>query len=144
MRGSFVAVALAGLVLAGCAAMPSMPSMPWSRSHGMPTRASCPAMTNEQWSPLVDAAVHKTFDRELQKRFGDTAFQMRIAWGKTDNGDTLIAAQRIGPAQYALPAPGEGGEVELVFKACKGKLLKTRKRAGLEKKPRPLAAEPAN
>jgi len=95
-------------------------------------------MTDEQWRPVVDAAVHKTFDRDLQKRFGDTAAHVRIGWGKTDKGDTAITALRIGPAKYALPEAGKGGEVEVVFKACTGKPLKTRKLANLEKKPRPL------
>jgi hypothetical protein len=132
-----MAVAAAGLVLTGCAAMPSMP---WSKSAKMPTRPSCPAMTTQQWSPVVEGAIHKTFDSELQKRFGDTGVHVRIAWGKTDKGNTLVAAQRIGPAQYAMPEPGKGGEVEVVFQACTGKVLKTRKRANLEKKPQPLAS----
>lgn len=137
MRVSVMAVAAAGLVLTGCAAVPSMP---WTKSAKMPTRASCPAMHTEQWSPVVDAAVHKTFDGDLQKRFGDTATHMRLAWSKTDKGDTVITAQRIGPAKYAMPEVGKGGEVEIVFKACTGKPLKTRKLANLEKKPQPLAA----
>lgn len=147
MRVSVVAVAAAGLMLAGCG---TMPSLPWSKSHvtksqatksgAMPTRASCPAMTNEQWRPVVDAAVHKAFDRDLQKRFGDTAAHVRIGWRRTDKGDTAITALRIGPAKYAMPAEGKGGEVEVVFKACTGKVLKTRKLANLEKKPQALAA----
>lgn len=96
-------------------------------------------MKTEQWKPVVDAAVHKTFDRDLQKRFGDTAAHVRIGWGKTDKGDTAITALRIGPAKYAMPEVGKGGEVQVVFKACTGKPLKTRKLANLEKKPRPLA-----
>ncbi len=148
MRVSVVAVAAAGLMLAGCGTVPSMPHMPWSKSPSpkslssksgaLPTRASCPPMKSEQWRPVVDAAVHKTFDRDLQKRFGDTATHVRIAWSKTDKGDTVVAAQRIGPAKYAMPAVGKGGEVEVVFQACTGKLLKTRKAANLEKKPQPL------
>jgi hypothetical protein len=130
-----MAVAAAGLMLTGC----GTPHMPWSQSSAMPTRASCPAMKSEQWRPVVDAAVHKTFDRDLQKRFGETATHVRIAWGKTDKGDTVVAAQRIGPAKYAMPEFGKGGEVEVVFQACTGKLLKTRKAADLEKKPWPLA-----
>jgi hypothetical protein len=97
-------------------------------------------MKTEYWSPIVDAAVHKTFDRDLQKRFGDTSAHVRIGWGKTDKGDTTITAMRIGPAKYAMPEVGKGGEVELVFKACTGKLLKTRKLANLENKPQALAA----
>lgn len=141
MRVSVVAVAAAGLMLAGCGTMPSLPwsKSPASKSGAMPTRASCPAMKTEQWKPVVDAAVHKTFDRDLQKRFGDTAAHVRIGWGKTDKGDTTITALRIGPAKYAMPEVGKGGEVEVVFKACTGKVLKTRKLANLEKKPRPLA-----
>ncbi len=137
MRVSMMAVAAAGLVLTGCA---TAPSMPWTKSAKMPTWASCPAMKNEQWSPVVDAAVHKTFDNDLQKRFGDTATHMRLAWSKTGKGDTVITAQRIGPAKYAMPEVGKGGEVEVVFKACTGQLLKTHKLANLEKKPLPLAA----
>jgi hypothetical protein len=146
-----MAVAAAGLMLTGCGTAPSMPHMPsmpwsksapskssWSKSGAMPTRASCPAMKSEQWRPVVDAAVHKTFDRDLQKRFGDTETHVRIAWGKTDKGDTVVAAQRIGPAKYAMPAVGKGGEVEVVFQACTGKPLKTRKLTALEKKPQPL------
>jgi len=146
MRVSVVAVAAAGMMLAGCG---SMPALPWSKaspaksapskSAMMPTRPSCPAMTTEHWSPILDAAVHKTFDRALQKRFGDTAIQMRTGWSKTDKGDTVITAHRIGPAKYALPEADKGGQVEVVFKACTGKPLKTRKLANLEKKPKPLA-----
>ena len=126
------ATAAAGLMLTGCAAIPSMP---WSKSAAMPTRPSCPAMKNDAWQPVVDGAIHKTFDRELQKRFGDTAVHARIAWSKTDRGDTVITAQRIGPAKYAMPEVGHGGEVEVVFQACTGKPLKTRKTANLEKTP---------
>lgn len=141
MRVSMMAVAAAGLMLTGCG---TLPRAPWSKSPGMPTRASCPAMTNAQWSPVVEAAVHKTFDGELQKRFGDTAVRSRIGWSKTDKGDTVVTVHRIGPAQYAMPEPGKGGAVEVVFKACTGEPLKTRKVGNLEKTPRPLAAEPAN
>lgn len=141
MRVSVVAVAAVGVMLTACAAMPSLP---WSKSAAMPTRPSCPAMKTEQWKPIVEGAVHKTFDRDLQKRFGDTGVHSRIAWSKTDKGDTVITAQRIGPAKYAMPEVGKGGEVEVVFQACTGKYLKTHKRAKLEKKPRPLATELAN
>lgn len=141
MRVSVVAVAAAGVMLTACAAMPSLP---WSKSAATPTRPSCPAMKTEQWKPVVEGAVHKTFDRDLQKRFGDTGVHSRIAWSKTDKGDTVITAQRIGPAKYAMPEVGKGGEVEVVFQACTGKYLKTRKLAELEKKPRPLATEPTN
>lgn len=141
MRVSVVAVAAAGLMLTGCG---TVPSLPWARSQAMPTRASCPAMTNAQWSPVVEAAVHKTFDGELRKRFGDAAVHSRIGWSKTDKGDTVVTVHRIGPAHYAMPEPGKGGAVEVVFRACTGKPLKTRKVGNLEKKPRPLAAESAN
>lgn len=100
-------------------------------------------MKNEQWRPVVDAAVHKTFDRDLQKRFGDTASHVRIAWSKTDKGATVVTAQRIGPAKYAMPQVGKGGEVEVVFQACTGKVLKTRKLANLEKNPQTEAAAEA-
>ena len=132
MRASVMAVAATGLMLAGCAAMPSLP---WSNS-ATPTRASCPAMKTEHWRPIVDAAVHKTFDGELQKRFGDTAVHTRIGWGKDDKGDTVITALRVGPAKYAMPEDGRGGEVAVVFQSCTGKLLKTRKLENLEKTPR--------
>lgn len=141
MRVSVMAVAAAGLMLTGCG---TTPHLPWSKSSAMPTRASCPAMKTEQWSPIVEAAVHKTFNSELQKRFGDTGVHTRIAWSKTDKGNTVVTAQRIGPAKYAMPEVGKGGEVEVVFQACTGKPLKTRKIANLEKKPLPLPAEPAN
>lgn len=137
MRASVMAVSAAGLMLTGCAALPSAP---WSKSAAMPTRPSCPAMKTEHWKPVVDGAVHKTFDRQLQKRFGDTAVHTRFAWSKDDKGDTVITAIRIGPAKYAMPAPGQGGEVEVVFQPCTGKPLKTRKLADLEKTPR-LASE---
>lgn len=135
MRVSVMAVAAAGLMLAGCG---HAPSLPWSKSTAMPTRASCPAMKNEQWQPVVDAAVHKAFDRDLQKRFGDTAAHVRIGWSKTDKGNTVITAHRIGPAKYAMPEVGKGGEVEVVFQACTGKVLKTHKLANLEKKPQAM------
>ncbi|USQ97633.1 hypothetical protein [Caulobacter sp. RL271] len=140
MRASVMAVTAAGLMLTGCA---DLPSAPWSKSAAMPTRPSCPAMTNEAWAPIVDRAIHKTFDRDLQKRFGDTAVHKRIAWGKDDKGNTVIAAQRIGPAKYAMPALDQGGEVEVVFQPCTGKLLKTRKLANLEKTPRLMSEDSA-
>ncbi|WP_454714977.1 hypothetical protein [Caulobacter segnis] len=145
MRVSVMAVAAAGVMLAGCG---TTPHLPWSKSSAAkaeaksgatPARASCPPMKTEQWSPVVDAALHKTFDRDLQKRFGDTGTHVRIAWGKTDKGDTTVTAQRIGPAKYAMPEVGKGGEVEVVFQRCTGKPLKTRKLANLEKKPQTLA-----
>lgn len=136
MRASVVVMAC-GLVLAGCGTrLPLLSSKPAT----MPTRASCPAMKNEQWSPLVEGAIHKTFDAQLQKRFGDTGVHTRIAWSKDDKGNTVITAQRIGPAKFAMPEVGKGGEVALTFKPCTGKLLKTRKLAELEKKPLPLPA----
>lgn len=141
-----MAVAAVGLVLAGCGTrlpLPSLSLLGSSKSAAMPTRPSCPAMKNEAWKPVVDQAVHKTFDRDLRKRFGDTGTHMRIAWSKTDKGDTVITAQRIGPAKFAMPDLGKGGEVEVVFQACTGKPLKTRKLANLERAPKPLAAEPA-
>lgn len=147
MRVSVMAVAAAGLMLAGCG---HAPTLPWSKSpaakaSATPARSSCPAMKSEQWQPVVDAAVHKAFDRDLQKRFGDTGTHVRIAWGKTDKGDTTVTAQRIGPAKYAMPQVGKGGEVEVVFQRCTGKPLKTRKLANLEKKPQTVAeAEPEN
>lgn len=141
MRASLMAVAAVGLMMTGCGArFPLLTSKPTS----MPTRPSCPAMKNEAWAPVVDGAVHKTFDRDLQKRFGDTGSHVRLAWSKTDRGDTVITAQRIGPAKFAMPEPGKGGEVEVVFKACTGKLLKTRKLAGLEKHPKPLPTDGVN
>lgn len=141
MRATVTAIAATGLMLAGCAVAPSLP---WSKSRAMPTRPACPAMTNAQWSPVMEAAIHKTFDGELQKRFGDTGTHARMAWSKTDKGDTVVTAQRIGPAKYAMPEVGKGGEVEVVFKACTGKPLKTRKLANLEKTPLPLSAEPVD
>lgn len=141
MRVSVMAVAAAGLMLAGCGSVPSvpLPKAPWSKSEAMPTRASCPAMKGEQWKPVVDAAIHKTFDRELQKRFGDTAIHSRLGFSKTDKGDTIITAHRIGPAKYAMPEPDKGGQIDVIFKACTGEHLKTRKLADLERKPGPLA-----
>lgn len=141
MRVSVMAVAAAGVMLTGCGTTPSLPwsKSPSSKSGAMPTRASCPAMKNEQWRPVVDGAIHKAFDRDLQKRFGDTAVHSRLGWSKTDKGDTVITAHRIGPAKYAMPEVGKGGEVEAIFQACTGKPLKTRKLANLEKKPRALA-----
>ncbi len=138
MRATVTVIAATGLILAGCAAAPSLP---WSKSAAMPTRPACPAMKDEAWRPVVDAAIHQTFDRDLQKRFGDTATHARIAWSKTDKGHTVITAQRIGPARFAMPQLGKGGEVEVVFKACTGKHLKTRKLANLEKAPQPLPVE---
>jgi hypothetical protein len=132
------AVTLVGLVTTGCAAVPSMP---WTKSAAMPTRPSCPAMKTEQWQPVVDGAIHKTFDRQLQQRFGDTAVHSRVAWSKSDKGDTVITAIRIGPAKYAIPEAGKGGEVEVVFQPCTGKPLKTRKLANLEKTPRLVSDE---
>jgi hypothetical protein len=136
-----MAVAAAGLMMTGCGTrFPLLTSKPVS----MPTRPSCPAMKNDTWAPVVDGAIHKTFDADLQKRFGDTGTHVRLAWSKTDKGATVITAQRIGPAKFAMPEPGKGGEVEIVFQACTGKLLKTRKLAGLEAHPKPLSAEGAN
>lgn len=143
MRASVIVVAAMGLVMTGCGTKPQLPRIHLlgsSKPATMPTRPSCPAMQDEYWKPIIDGAIHKTFDRDLQKRFGDTAAHSRIAWGKTDKGDTIIAAQRIGPTKFAMPEPGKGGEVEVVFKACTGKVLKTHKKAGLERKPKPLPA----
>lgn len=132
------AVAAVSLMMAGCAAQVPLLS---SKPKPMPTRANCPAMENQTWKPVVDAAIHKTFDRELQKRFGDTAVHSRIAWSKNDKGDTVITALRVGPAKFAMPEPGKGGEVEVVFQPCTGKHLKTHKLANLEKKPRLVSDE---
>ncbi len=144
MRVSVMAAAAMGLVMAGCGTkLPSLPQIHLlgSKPAGMPTRPSCPAMKDAEWKPVVDGAVHKAFDRDLQKRFGDTAtHEPRIDWSKTDKGATVITARRIGPAKYAMPELGKGGEVELVFKPCTGKLLKTHKLKGLERKPKPLPA----
>jgi hypothetical protein len=140
MRLSVMAVAAAGVMLTGCG---TMPSLPWSKPEPMPTRPSCPAMKNDAWGPVVDGAIHKTFDGDLQKRFGDTGTHVRIDWSKTDKGNTVITARRIGPAKFAMPEVGKGGEVEIVFQACTGKLLKTRKLANLEARPKPLPTEPA-
>lgn len=138
MRTSVAAVAAVSLVMTGCATrIPLLASKP----APMPTRPSCPAMTNEAWRPVVDAAVHKTFDRQLQKRFGDTNVHTRIAWSKDDKGNTVITALRIGPASYAMPEPGQGGAVEVVFQPCTGKPLKTRKQANLEKTPKLVSDE---
>jgi hypothetical protein len=127
------AVAAVGLMMTGCAIkLPLLASKP----AAMPTRPSCPAMTSETWRPVVDEAVHKTFDRQLQKRFGDTNVHMRIGWSKDDKGNTVITAMRIGSASYAMPEPGHGGEVEVVFQPCTGKHLQTRKLANLEKTPK--------
>lgn len=138
MRRSIAAVAAIGLMMTGCAIrVPLLRSGP----ETMPTRPSCPAMKDEAWKPVVDGAVHKTFDRELQKRFGDTTVHTRIGWSKNDKGDTVITALRIGPAKYAMPEPGKGGEVEVVFKSCTGKVLKTHKLANLEKTPKLVSDE---
>lgn len=132
------AVAALGLVMTGCAIkVPLLRSKP----AAMPTRPSCPVMKTEDWKPVVDGAVHKTFDRELQKRFGDTTVHTRIGWGKDDQGNTVITALRIGPAQYAMPELGKGGEVEVVFQPCTGKVLKTHKLANLEKTPKRVSDE---
>jgi len=138
MRASVIVVAAMGLVMTGCGTR--LPLLGSSKPAAMPTRPSCPAMKDDQWKPIVDGAIHKTFDRDLQKRFGDTTAHSRIAWGKTDKGDTVITAQGVGPAKFAAPEPGKGGEVAVVFKACTGKVLKIDKKAGLERKPKPLPA----
>lgn len=132
------AVAALGLMMTGCAIQVPLLG---SKQKPMPTRPSCPAMKTEAWQPVVDGAIHKTFDRELQKRFGDTAVHTRIGWSKDDKGNTVITALRVGPAKFAMPEPGKGGEVEVVFQPCTGKHLKTRKLVNLEKTPRLVSEE---
>lgn len=153
MRSSVLAAAAMALMVAGCGIKvpfvshkPAMvaTSKPAKKAATMPTRPSCPAMTDAQWKPVVDGAIRKAFDRKLSKRFGDTAVQFRTGWTRDDRGNVVITAHRIGPAGYALPEPGRGGEVEVVFRPCTGEVIKTRKLANLERKPRPLAASPAS
>lgn len=153
MRSSVLAAAAVGLVVAGCGIkvpfLPHKPAMvsapkPAKPKAAMPTRPSCPAMKDEAWKPVLDGAIHKAFDRKLSKRYGDTAVQFRTGWSRDDQDNVVITAHRIGPAGYALPEPGKGGEVEVVFRPCTGDLLKTRKRADLERKPRPLQTAPAS
>ena len=148
-----------GLVVAGCgmkvpflphkpamvsAPKPPKPPKPPKKMAVMPTRPSCPAMTDAQWKPVLDGAIHKAFDRTLRKRYRDTAVQFRTGWNRDDRDNVVVTAHRIGPAGYALPEPGKGGEVEVVFRACTGEVIKTRKLASLERKPRPLATAPAS
>lgn len=155
MRAVGILVLAAGLALGGCsttsaifAKRPALfgkkstdekPAAP-KKMAAMPTRPACPAMKNDEWGPMVQGAIHKTFDRQLQKRFGDTGTHVRLDWSKDFKGNTVITARRIGPAKYAMPEVGKGGEVELVVQACTGKLLKTHKLANLERRPQPLPA----
>lgn len=138
MRIVWMATLAAGVALSGCATKPWAHG-PWAaKPKAVATGPKCPAMTNEQWQPIVSDAVQKKFGADLKRRFGDTAAHSRIGWSKTDRGDTVITALRIGPASYQMPEPGKGGEVEVVFQACTGKLLKVRKTARLERRPKPL------
>lgn len=156
MRSSVLAAAAMGLVVGGCGIkvpfLPQKPAMvsapkppkPAKKIVAMPTRPSCPAMADADWKPVLDGAIHKAFDRTLRKRYRDTAVQFRAGWSRDDHDNVVLTAHRIGPAGYALPEPGEGGEVEVVFRACTGEVIKTRKLASLERKPRALSAVPAS
>lgn len=156
MRSSVLAAAAMGLVVAGCGMkvpfLPHKPAMvsapkppkPARKAVAMPTRPSCPAMKDAEWKPVLDGAIHKAFDRTLRKRYRDIAVQFRTGWSRDDRDNVVVTAHRIGPASYALPEPGKGGEVEVVFRPCTGEVVKTRKLANLERKPRPLASAPAS
>ena len=145
MRLSVLAAAAMGLVVTGCGAkVPFLPRLsaplstpnPAVKVAAMPTRPSCPALKDADWKPVLDSAVHKAFDRDLSKRYGDTAVQFRTGWDRDNQSNIVITAHRIGPAGYALPAPGRGGKVAVTFRACTGEVLKTRKLANLERRPK--------
>jgi len=154
MRSSVLAAAAMSLVVAGCGIkvpfLPHKPAMlaasepakPAKKAAAMPTRRSCPALKDAEWKPILDDSLHKAFDRTLQKRYRDTAVQFRTGWSRDDRDNVVLTAHRIGPAAYALPEPGKGGALEVVFRPCSGEVVKTRKLANLERKARPLPARP--
>lgn len=148
MRLSVLAAATMGLVVTGCGAkVPFLPRLsaslstpkPAVKAAAMPTRPSCPALKDADWKPVLDGAVHRTFDRDLSKRYGDTAVLFRTGWDRDNQSNIVITAHRVGPAGYALPDLGRGGNVAVTFRACTGEVLKTRKLSSLERKPKPLA-----
>lgn len=127
MRATCVLVLAAGVAMAGCATMPKP----------MATGPACPELPMQVWSPAIDKEKQKSFDAELQRRFGSTGTHILIDQATDAKGDIVVTGRRIGPAKFAMPETGKGGEVQAVFQACTHKLLRTRKLAELEADPKP-------
>lgn len=128
MRAVWMLALAAGVAMSGCASAPKP----------MATGPACPALKIETWAPVVDKAKSQAFDAELQRRFGSTGSHILIDRQTDAKGDLVINARRIGPAKFAMPETGKGGEVQVVFQACTHKVLKTRKLADLEAEPKPI------
>jgi hypothetical protein len=127
MRATWIVTLAAGVAMTGCATAPKF----------VVTGPTCPALPMQVWSPVIDQEKQKAFDAELQRRFGGTGTHILIDRATDAKGDTVVTGRRIGPAKFAMPEVGKGGEVQAVFQACTHKLLKTRKLAGLEADPKP-------
>ncbi|NQE60525.1 hypothetical protein [Caulobacter sp. RHG1] len=129
MRTMWAVALMAGAAMAGCATKPR------------PVAASgpaCPALPMAVSSPVIHAAQEKAFDAELQRRFGSTGTHILLDYAVDAKGDTVVSGRRIGPAKFAMPETGKGGEVQAVFQACTHKVLKTGKLAELEAEPKPI------
>ncbi|MBI1684763.1 hypothetical protein [Caulobacter hibisci] len=115
---------------AGCAAKPK-PAI---------ATASCPPLTAAQWQPPALKAHHDLFDAALRHRFGDIGTHGLFEHTEEARG-TVVTVRRIGPARFEMPAPGQGGELEIVLERCTAKVLKVRKLADLEAEPKPIAPD---
>jgi hypothetical protein len=128
MRAIWIVALAASMAIAGCATKPPP----------VATGPACPALKIETWGPVLDAAKQKAFNAELQRRFGSTGTHILVDRATDAKGDLVVTGRRIGPAKFAMPEAGQGGEVQAVFQACTNKLLKTRKLAELEVDPKPI------
>jgi hypothetical protein len=128
MRATWIVALAAGVAMTGCATKPKP----------VATGPTCPALKTEIWAPVLDAAKQKAFDNELQRRFGSTGTHILVDRATDAKGDLVVTGRRIGPAKFAMPETGKGGEVQAVFQACTNRVLKTRKLADLEADPKPI------
>jgi hypothetical protein len=128
MRAVSIALA-AGLTLTGCATKPE---------PAVVAGPTCPSLKVETWGPVLDKAKSKAFDAELARRFGAAGAHILVDRATDAKGDIIVTGRRIGPASFAMPEAGKGGEVQAVFQACTHKVLKTRKLADLEANPKPI------
>ena len=110
-----------------------------SKPKPEPTADACPPLTLAQWGPPLHAAMQKTFDSKLKRRFGATGTHVLVDQAPDKHGDLVITARRIGPAKFEMPEVGKGGEVMIVLAPCTARVLKVRKLADLEADPLPRA-----
>ena len=129
MRATWIVALAAGVAITGCATKPKPVAA---------TGPTCPALKVETWGPVLEAATQKAFGAELQRRFGSTGTHILVDRATDAKGDLVVTGRRIGPAKFAMPETGKGGEIQVVFQACTNKVLKTRKLAELEAEPKPI------